>query len=203
MSFLTDIIGDITGANDAADAAGAASATQAASAQAGIDESRRQFDKLVELMSPFVGAGTQSLDAQKALLGLSGGPAQQDAISAIEQSPQFGSLMQQGENALLQNASATGGLRGGNIQSALSKFRPDLLSQLIEQQLQRLGGVTTIGQNAAAGQGTAGINTGANIAQLLQQQGAATAGGQLAQGNARRSAFGDAIKIGGAVGGFF
>jgi hypothetical protein len=98
--------------------------------------------------------------------------------------------MEQGENAILQNASATGGLRGGNVQAALAKFRPQLLNQLIQQRFQNLGGITSIGQNAAAGTGNAGMNSANQITNLLQQQGAAQAGAALASGNAQAQAWG-------------
>ena len=192
-----------------ADAASSAASAQGASAQAGIDEQRRQFDKVQELLKPystagekalgglepFAAAGAPALEQQQALLGLRGPEAQRKAISGIEQGGQFQALMQQGENALLQNASATGGLRGGNIQGALAQFRPQLLSSLIDQQYGRLGGLTALGQTttqnlaglgqaSAAGTGAAAQTTGANIANLLGQQGAAQAGAEIAQGKA-------------------
>lgn len=166
----------------AASAGKAASASQERSAQLGIDEQRRQFDLTQKLLGPYAQAGEGALSAQQALIGLAGPEAQAAAIRQIEMSPQFTSIVQQGENALLQKASATGGLRGGNTQAALAQFRPNVLSGLIQQQYQNLGGLTTLGGNAAAGVGSAGMATGANVANLLQQQGAATAGGQLAAG---------------------
>jgi len=166
----------------AASAAKSAAGTQAASAQQGIEEQRRQFDLTQKLLGPYAQAGEGALSAQQALIGLAGPEAQAAAIRNIEMSPQFTSMVAQGENALLQNASATGGLRGGNTQAALAQFRPNLLSGLIQQQYQNLGGLTTTGANAAAGVGSAGMQTGANVSNLLQQQGAATAGGQLAAG---------------------
>jgi len=185
MSFIGDAIGDvfggITGAKQAGKAAEAAGRTQAAAAQAGIEEQRRQFDKYVELMSPYVQAGTGALTQQQALLGLGTPDAQQQAIAALESSPQFQALQQQGETAILQNAAATGGLRGGNVQSALAQFRPALLSSLIEQQYSRLGGLSTLGQASAAGQGAQAGTLGANVANLLGQQGAARAGGIMGQ----------------------
>ena len=60
----------------------------------------------------------------------------------------------QGENAMLQNAAATGGLRGGNLQGALAKFRPQVLSQLINQRMAQLGGLAGMGQQAATTLGT-------------------------------------------------
>ena len=203
MGFISDFIGDITGSNQAADAAAAASATQAASAEMGIEEQRRQFDVMVDLMAPYVGAGEGGIEGQQALLGLSGPEAQAQAVGALEQSPLFQSLAGQGESAILQQASATGGLRGGDVQGALAQYRPQLLNQQIQQQMAGLGGLASMGQASATGQASAGQAMGGNIANLLQQQGAATAGGQLAQGQARQAGFGNLLGIGGAVSGFF
>jgi hypothetical protein len=157
---------------------------QAGSAQAGIAEQRRQFDAMRELLKPYTEAGLPALQAQQAFLGLQGPEAERAAIERIRGGETFQALTRQGEEALLQRASATGGLRGGNIQAALGQFRPQLLSSLIEQQYGRLGGMTALGQQSAAGVGAAGLETGANVANLLGQQGAALAGGELAQGRA-------------------
>jgi hypothetical protein len=107
---------------------------------------------------------------------------QAQAVAQIEGQPMFQAIARQGEDAILQNASATGGLRGGNTQGALARFRPQLLNQFIEQQYARLAGITELGQNAAAGVGSAGLSTGANISSLLSQQGLAQAAGAGAQG---------------------
>lgn len=216
------------------EAASDAAAAQGASAQAGIDEQRRQFNKVQELLSPYVQAGggalggyspyqaagtgalptlqqfaqagAPALEQQQALIGLRGPDAQRQAIAAIESGQQFQSMTQQGEEALLQRASATGGLRGGNVQGALAQFRPQLLNELIGQQYSRLGGLASmggtvaqnlatagmgatgelarLGQASAAGTGAAAQTTGTNIATLLGQQGAAQAGAEIAQGRA-------------------
>lgn len=158
-----------------------ASRVQAGAADAGIAEDQRQFDAMRELLKPYTEAGVPALQQMQAMLGLSGPQAEQAAIAGVEGSPTFQASLQQGENAMLQNASATGGLRGGNIQAALAQFRPQLLAQEIENRFARLGGITSLGQQSAAGVGTAGVNTGVNIANLLGQQGAARAGGILGQ----------------------
>lgn len=207
MSFIGDFIGDvvggITGAKQAGEAAERAGQTQAAAAQAGIEEQRRQFDKLVELMAPYTTVGVPAMTAQQALLGLQGAPAQEQAIAALESSPQMQALIQQGENALLQQASATGGLRGGNIQAALAQFRPEMLSKMIQQQYQNLGGLTQIGQASAAGQAAAGMQSASDVANLLANRGAALAGGQIAQGGVARQAFGDLLGIAKTAASFF
>jgi len=190
---VTAIIGgtSIIGGGMQASAAKSAASTQAAAAMAGVDEQRRQFDLVRELLQPFVVGGTGAFRQQLDLTGVSGPEAQQAAIAAIEQGPEFQALTRQGEEAILQRAAATGGLRGGNVQGALAQFRPQVLSSLIEQQYGRLGGLAGMGQSSAAGVGTAGMQTGTNISNLLQQQGAAQAGGALAAGQAWGNTFGD------------
>ena len=162
-----------------------ASSAQQQSYQMGIDEQRRQFDELRRLLEPYTQAGLPALKQQQALLGLEGPEAQQAAISAIESQPGFQSMIQQGENSMLQNASATGGLRGGNLQGAMAQFRPQMLAQAIQDQYSRLGGMTSLGQQSAAGVGSAGMQTGRGISDLFGQMGAARAGGILGQGKAK------------------
>lgn len=198
------ILGAIS-ANQQSKAQQNAADTQAGAAQAGIAEHQRQFDAVQKLLAPYVGAGTGSLSAQQNLLGMNGNDAQQQAINGISNSPIYTSALAAGNRNILANASATGGLRGGNTQAALGQFSPQLLSQVIQQQYGNLAGLTSIGQNAAAGVGNAGMQTGNSIAGLLQQQGAAQAGGALAQGNANAGyagAVGNAIGLYGSLGGF-
>lgn len=164
-------------ASDAADA-------QMQSSQAGIAQTNDQFNRVRELLQPYVSAGNQGLSGQQALLGLMGPQAQQQALDQLQQSPQFTSALKLGESSILANASATGGLRGGNTEAALAKFSPALLASTINDQYSRLGGMTSMGQNAAAGVGNAGMQTGQQVSALLAQQGAAQAGGALAQGRA-------------------
>ena len=200
MSF--GIAAIVTGASVAAGAYGAsqqrkaakdASEAQVQSTEAGIAEQRRQFDALQKLLAPYVDAGTGALTKYQDLIGLNSPQQQQQAINALAQSPQFTALAQQGENALLQNASATGGLRSGNTQAALAQFRPQMLNQLIQQQLSGLGDLVQTGQASATGQATAGMNNAANIANLLGQQGAANAGYAIAKGQANASVLPNAL----------
>lgn len=176
------LLGGIASSVIGGKAAKSAAKTQSRSADAGIAEQQRQFDEIKELLRPFIESGESALGQQMALLGLGDTEEQQAAIASLEQGPEFQAYMQQGENAILQNASATGGLRGGNTQAALAQFRPELLAGLINQQYSRLGGVSAMGQASAAGQAAAGQQTASNVGNLLQQRGAAQAGGQLAQG---------------------
>lgn len=201
----TSLLGGLVQGN----AAKQASKAQTQAAQQGIDEQRRQFEESKRILSPYTMAGTEAigglrpyaeagvgaLEQQQILLGLRGREAQQAAIQQLEQGAGFQAQVRQGEEALLQRGSATGGLRGGNIQAALAQFRPQMLQQAIEEQYGRLGGMTALGQTttqniaqlgqaSAAGQSAAGLQTGANIANLFGQQGAARAGARMAEGQA-------------------
>lgn len=135
----------------------------------------------------------QQMQAQQAQTGAMGTADQQQAaaVAKFENSPYFQAITRQAENAILQNTSATGGLRGGNVQGALSATRPILLQNLIDKQLANLSGLTSIGQNAAAGVGNAGMTTGTQVNQSLGQMGAAQAGGILGQSNATIGALGN------------
>ena len=187
----------------------AGAAEEAAGIQAGlsreaIDEQRRQYEETRQLLAPYVQAGEQMLgrfapyitagerafEQQAALAGLSGPEAQRAALEGISGGAGFQEAVRQGEEALLARASATGGLRGGNIQGALAQFRPQMLQQAIEQQYGRLGGLAgaglgvterlaTGGQQAAIGSAQVGQGAATNIGNLLAQQGAAQAGGVI------------------------
>ncbi len=177
---VAGIAGSAMSSNAASKAAGA----QSASAQAGINAQQNEFNQVRAMLAPYAQAGTGALGAQQNLIGVNGAPAQQQAISNLQSQPYYQSQLAAGQNAILQNASATGGLRGGNTQGLLAGFAPGLLAQTIQQQYSNLGGLTSIGQNAAAMTGNAGMSTTNNITGLLGQQGAASAGADLAAGRA-------------------
>lgn len=189
-------IGAVSSMSQAEDAEDAAYAQQQ-SAQQGISEERRQFDAIQKLLKPYVDAGSPALTAQQDLIGLNGNAAQQAAISGIQNDANFQALLKQGETGILQNASATGGLRGGNVQGALAQYSPALLQAAINDRYKQLGGMVTLGQNSAVQQANAGQQSTSSIVNLLQQQGAAQAGGILAEGKGQAGALNS---IGNAIG---
>jgi hypothetical protein len=132
--------------------------------------------------------GTNALQMQQALSGALGPEAQAQAYAALQSSPMFAQMLQQGETSLLQNASATGGLRGGNTQAALATLGPQLLQQLAMQQFGQLGSLSGMGLQAAGQSGQFGL-TGAGLqGATLGNLGAIEAGGILGQ-QAARSGF--------------
>lgn len=188
------LVGGVMSADAQRSAGNKAADAQSASAQAGIAEQQRQFDAVQKLLAPYAQAGTGAVTAQQNLIGLNGADSQQEAITQLQGMPQYQSMLKAGTNSILQNASATGGLRGGNTQGALAAFAPSLLAQTIQQQYQNLGGLTSIGQNAAAMTGNAGMQTGQGISNLLQQQGAAQAGAYLNAGKADQNMINGVLK---------
>ena len=213
----TQILGGVLGAN----ASQRAASTQAAAAEAGQqtqlqmfqqgqETQRQMFDRTQEILRPYVQAGRaelptlggyadvgpQAFQRQLNLAGLRGAPAQERAIAGVQRQPRFGELVEAGEQAILANASATGGLRGGNVQRSLADFRSDLLVNELEREYARLGGLTAFGQGvsqnlaqmgqaSAANVGTAGLQTGQSIASLQGAAGQGIAGLQGAAGAAQ------------------
>lgn len=165
-------------------AAKSAGAAQERAAMMGVEEQRAAREEMRRLLEPYVAAGAPALQAQMASLGLRGPEEQAAFVQQQEQSPIFQALARQQEEAILQNASATGGLRGGNVQGALAQFRPALLNQFLTQQYERLGGMTALGQRSAAGVGAAGQETAGAIGNLLGEMGAAQAGAKLGSAQA-------------------
>lgn len=146
-----------------------------------IAEQRRQFDIGQENLSPFREAGVGALTQQQALLGLSGVEAQQTAFDQFAESPAQAFLRKRGQKALLANASATGGLGGGNVQKALVEHGIGVAAQQEGEQFNRLAGLSGTGQSTAVTQAQLGQQFAGNVGQLQQGAAQSRASGLLAQ----------------------
>lgn len=194
------IVGGLISANSQKKAAKSAANAQTAASDASIAEQRRQFDLSQQLVQPYVNAGVGALGQQQNLMGLNGTSAQQTAINNLQNSPFLQSMYKQAENALLQNASATGGLRGGNIQGALADNRMNMLNTAYTNQLQNLGNLVTLGQNSATNTGTNAMAMANNISNLNTNTGQVQAGYALARGQATQNMLGSLMGGLGMVG---
>lgn len=190
--------GSLLAGGAAKSAANKAAEAQTQAAQIAADEQRRQFDLTRSDNAPWLAAGQQALGGQLGLLGLNGADAQQGAITALQGSPLYQSLDRIGTEGLLQNASATGGLRGGNTESSLYNNRSDLLAKIIQQQFANLGGISGTGNQTAGLLGQLGQNNAQAIGQLQVGAGNAQAGNYLAAGNANANTFN---QLGASLGG--
>ena len=143
MSFLGDAWGSLTGSTQAQGAG-----------EAGRAE-REELGKGLDYMMGRDELGNRIGD--EALTGLSdlylGDQSNQTAmIERAKASPLYESLMGQqqlGEDAIMRNASATGGLRSGNVQGTMydynTRFGADALNQAYGQQLEGLTGLAGAG----------------------------------------------------------
>src|SRR5436190_12435694 len=126
------IIGNMFGGAQAKKASKKAAKAQIAGMEKGIEEQRRQFDVTSGYFEPYRQQGQQALGQYGDLLGTGGGAAQQAAIEQLRQSPFYQSLYRNGEESVLQNASATGGLRGGNTERSLYELGEDTLARTLD-----------------------------------------------------------------------
>lgn len=183
-------------ANESSKAAKSAASTQAAAADAAAAEQARQFDITQEQMEPFRQAGLGALGQQQALMGLKGIGAQRQAMQDFQESPSQAFLRERGEQAIMRQASALGGLGGARVQEALQQQGIGFAQQDLQNQLARLAGMSGQGQVATSNIGQLGANTSANIGNLMMQGGQAQASGILGS-SAIQSQF--ANQIGGGL----
>jgi hypothetical protein len=188
MPIIGAVIGAVAGIGGALISGGAqkraaqqAADAQTNAAQLSIAEQQRQYDQTRADNMPFLQAGTDALGQERGLLGLNGNDQQQTSIDALRASPLYQSLYRNGNEAALANASATGGLRGGNAQHSFYNLGEDTLTNVIQSQLANLGSLRTGGQNVGNFLGQAGAAKAGAVGDALTQQGAAQSGGILAK----------------------
>lgn len=192
---LFSLIGGIIGGGKQAKATRRAADLQYKAAQEGIAETRRQFDLTRADFASEQQLGEDGIGGFRRLVGLDGAEAQQAEIDALRASPLYQSIFNNGRDTILATASATGGLRGGNTQDALSRFGGDALSQVIRQQLSDYAGTIGIGMGSDEAIGNFGaaavrdINDSRNAGAGAMAQSALVRGGIAAQNWANAGSF--------------
>ena len=155
-------VGAVGGAEIAAGATNSA-ASKAANAQ---EWSLLQQESVEQ---PYMDLGTSAISQYKNLLGIgSGGTAGE--LTALQKTPGYEFTKSQGEQGILNAASAAGGV-SGNTLTALDQYNTGLADQTYEQALQNAQSAVTIGQNAASNTGSAIANTGNNLSSIATNQG--------------------------------
>lgn len=180
ISGVTDAVG-LTDTKEAGDAAKKAAAITAGAQQEGLD-----YLKGEEALPRQLREG--ALSQLGGLYGLEGGTgSQQQLIDQAMRSPMYTAIMggqEAGEEAILRNAGATGGLRSGNVQAALAtqatQLQNQALSQSYNQQLQGLQGMSGLPSYARdIASGTAGIGRTFGQGLVAQKQADLAAQNQL------------------------
>ncbi|MCH9646354.1 MAG: tail fiber domain-containing protein [Proteobacteria bacterium] len=162
MSFVEDIFskgGVIDKGLRAIDPqAGARVSADAAEQQRAYEE--RALDYMIEKEA----LPTQFRDQGLSALGEYYGGNQQGLIDQVQSSPFYQSMMQEGQDAVLRGAGATGGLRSGNANTALAQKSQQVLNNAVQQQLSGLSGLAglNLNTNAIANQTS---NIGSTVAQ--------------------------------------
>lgn len=182
FSAIGGIVGGLLGGGSADKAAKDAARIQSASMDKAIAEQKRQFDLTRGDFLPWQETGKKGLAQLGDLVGVNGGSAQDASIQALKLSPFYKSLYSTGEEALLANASATGGLRGGNTERGLADFGADTLMATIRQQLSSLGGFAGMGMGASEAVGNFGAGKANAVSDLYTRQGDAAASARLTSG---------------------
>jgi hypothetical protein len=172
-----------------------AAAAQAAAYQKGIDEQSREFDASQARFKPYSDYGLASMGQLSDFLGLNGADKQGVAYDSLKSSPAFTSRYNTGVDTILQNSSATGGLRGGNTQNSLANFGSNLFGDVLNTQIGNLTNGVGIGSGTVTTLGNLGQQNANSIADLLGRQGGAQASGILGQSNAYGNGITDISKI--------
>jgi len=149
--------------------------------QAAIDEQRAAREQFFARTQPFVDIGLSAGEQLQALLN-------NPQAGLDEINPVVDILRNQGFEQIQESAAAGGRLGAGGTLKDLTQFNTDLtttvIPQLQNQRFNQLFNVLGLGQNAATGQGTAALQTGANISGFQQGIGNARAGGIVGSTNA-------------------
>lgn len=154
---------------------------QVEAAELGTEEQRAARLAFEERTEPFRQAGLVGAEQLTSFL--------QDPTQQLEEiNPIVSFLRDQGFESIQETAAAGGRLGAGGTLADLTRFNTQLAStivpQLQNQRFNQLFNVASLGANVAGGQGTAGLQTAANIGNLQGVAGRAEAGGAFGRANA-------------------
>ncbi len=187
--------GSIGGAIDGSMASDDASSAQTNSANSASATQMAMFNKTQANLQPYMTSGTQNLDALNGMLksGQLGGQFTNADLNA-NMAPNYQFQLQQGQQALQNGQAAQNGALSGAAMKEMQNFTQNTAagayqnaySNWLNTQNMNFGqrsSLATMGQNAAAGVGTAAMQTGQGIANNTIGAGNAQAAGIIAGQN--------------------
>lgn len=198
-SVVSGLLGSKSASKSAQAQSQAVDKSSAAQLQAQREANQMQmdmFNKSLALNEPFRTAGVSGLQGlQQAAMG-GASPFSFD-YQGYFNSPEYAALSQQAQQQTLAGSSATGGLRSGGANVALSAIAPQLAQQArgnamneysLNQAAQmdrynRLMGLVGVGQGSAQQSASQAGQVGANLAQGALQTGQGLASNQMQMGN--------------------
>ena len=137
---------------------------------------RGGLEASVGALEPFTAGGAGASNIQAALTGALGPQAQQTAFTQFQQDPGQQFLQREGEQSILRNQAAIGGLGGGNVRRALTRFGTGLAQQGLQQRFQNLGDVAQRSLGASTGVADLLSGTARDVSQGRLQTGRDIAG---------------------------
>ncbi len=200
---LFSFIGGILGGGSAKKAVDKAAKAQEAALNRAIDIQNQQYQQTRQDFMPYTQAGTNAITSLDALMkvamgggyGGAGGwgtpptvatdemlAAQAQLEGLIKGTPLYQATYRNGEEALLQNASATGGLRGGDTARGLADFGADTLANVYGTIKNDLGGLAGLGLGATGSVAGFGANAANATAGLTSDIGQVQAAKYLTKG---------------------
>ena len=170
------VVGSVAGAVISSKGASDAADAQSASADASVNEQRRQYDQTRTDYAPWRAAGEGALNRLNS--------ASTGDMSSFYKDPSYDWTRSEGQRGIEQTNAARGTSRSGNALKALSEFNQNLASTQYGSWWNRQAGLAGVGQNATDATAQAGQNSTNNISNALMQQGDARASGIVGSSNA-------------------
>jgi hypothetical protein len=227
---LADLVSSFISGKSEEKVAKKAADAQVQQAQMGIAETRRAEGVQRQDLAPYTDAGMnaigllepyyeaglgsvgglrdiadgtgQGYQGMRDIAGMNTPQAQQAEMERIRNSPEFMASLKESEDAILRNAAATGGLRGGGLNRQLMQNSNNMFNQAVDKQFGRYGqfagmggdvsqflassgqnigtNIFGAGQASAAGTGAAAMQSAGQVANLMGGIGQAQAGAALA-----------------------
>lgn len=211
---MSKVIGAITGSNSQAKAAKSAANQQYQASKEATQVQKDMYDQTRKDLSPYAQAGGTALSQLMGGMGPNGQFMQEYSGQDIYDDPSYQFRLQQGQDSIQSGAAAQGGLLSGATQKALLNYGQDAASQEYgnaynrfnadqTNQYNRLSNLVGLGQNAAAQQGNAGMQTAQAVANNTMAGANAQAAGTIAAGNRTANNFSSLLGAAGTIGGLF
>lgn len=193
--MLIPAIGAITSGVLGTNAANKAAELQAQSADKALAQQRSMFDIIRGDQTPYRNAGAGAAQTLSDMIKPGGFLMTPFTGSSVATDPGYQFGMNEGIKAIDRSAASKGALNNGGTLKALTRYGTDYAGTKFNDAFQRdlatknqqygsLAGVASLGQNAAAQTGNAGMNFANNSSNILTQQGNAQAAGSVGQANA-------------------
>jgi len=192
MSFVGDIVDDLTG-RTAADAATRSASQQTAAGQQAIGTIGDAAARAQGFFDPFQSIGQQGL-SQASFLG-----DPQAQFDFLQNNPLFQMGLNNLNQQTNQSAAAGGRLSTGDTLQQLTNNSLLAASPLIDRQRQDILAQLGIGTGLAGQQAGIEQNLGSNIANIQTGIGAAQAAGTVGAANARQQGTGNLFNLAGSI----